>query len=501
MSSDEAIRGAVVGAPAATKKRTEEGPGKRLIGIDAARGLALIGLMAIHILASYQEETGEPTLTWQLFSGDSAALFALLAGLGLALSSGGRIPHRGRQMTANRVGLVVRAVLIAVVALLIASLMPPVDPPAYSILIYYAVFFLLAIPFLHLGPKALFICAAVFGIVSPILIQQLPPVLPDWVSYNPTLEHVLADPVSIASQLLLTGTYPALPYMTYILAGMALGRLNLRSIPVQAAIAGAGAALAILASLASYVLLYAVGGYEALLATPGMTMHDLDEALVYGPELVPNTSGWWLAITTPHTNMPLAIASSLGMALLALGLFLLIANKAGQWLSPLAAMGAMTLTLYSAHLLVLALEIHYDEPALWFLVHLGVAVAFAWFWQRSVGQGPLEKVVSLSVKGSRRLVSGKTTNSGGPTGGLATHHSDTSVQTPRDTTNYTTDEELPGSPDQASTGQDPRVSTDRPTRGTPIRTDRGTTINLADDEAPGYTDQIGPVRDPGSGTG
>lgn len=46
MGSDEVMQGAVVDAPAATEKR----PRKRLIGIDAARGLALIGLMAIHIL-------------------------------------------------------------------------------------------------------------------------------------------------------------------------------------------------------------------------------------------------------------------------------------------------------------------------------------------------------------------------------------------------------------------------------------------------------------------
>ena len=34
-------------------------PTRRLVGIDAARGLALIGLMAIHILPSWNEETGE----------------------------------------------------------------------------------------------------------------------------------------------------------------------------------------------------------------------------------------------------------------------------------------------------------------------------------------------------------------------------------------------------------------------------------------------------------
>ena len=129
-------------------------PTRRLVGIDAARGLALVGLMAIHILPSWNEETGEASFTWRVFSGDSAALFALLAGVGLALTSGGRHPHEGKAMTADRIGLAVRAVLIAIVGLWIGTLMPE-DPPAYSILLYYGVFSLLAIPFLHAGPKAL----------------------------------------------------------------------------------------------------------------------------------------------------------------------------------------------------------------------------------------------------------------------------------------------------------------------------------------------------------
>ncbi len=50
--------------------------------------------MAIHLLPAWNEETGEASWSWRLFSGDSAALFALLAGVGLALTSGGRNPHQ-----------------------------------------------------------------------------------------------------------------------------------------------------------------------------------------------------------------------------------------------------------------------------------------------------------------------------------------------------------------------------------------------------------------------
>ena len=386
----------------------------RLVGIAAARGLALVGLMAIHLLPAWNE-AGEASLSWRLFSGDSAALVALLAGVGLALTSGGRYPHEGKKMTADRVGLVVRALLIAAVGLWIGTLMSE-DPPAYGILLYYGVFFLLAIPFLHMGPKLLFISAAVFGIGSPILMQSLLGELPAWSSYNPTFTDLLSEPGATASQLLLTGTYPALPYMTYLLVGLGLGRLNLRKTTVQVRVVVVGAALVVFAQATSYILLYALGGYQRLLDASWMTEYELDDVLIWGPDWLPNSTGWWLAITTPHTNTPLAITASLGVSLAGLGVFLLIAPKIGKWLLPLSAMGAMTFTLYTVHLVALSVEAHYGLPYVWFAVHLLAAAVFAVAWQRTLGQGPLEKLVSTVVKAARRLAFGDLSERGSESG-------------------------------------------------------------------------------------
>jgi hypothetical protein len=77
-------------------------------------------------------------------------------------------------------------------------------------------------------------------------------------------------------------------------------------------------------------------------------------------------------------------------------------------------MGAMTLTLYTAHLMGLSFEAHYDRPYLWFTVNLAANVLFAVIWQRTLGQGPLERVVSTSVRTTRRAVP---TPAGGAPGG------------------------------------------------------------------------------------
>lgn len=384
---------------------TRKGKGTlRLAGVDAARGLALFGLIAVHILPEETEATGDPTWSYLLFAGDSAALFALLAGVGLALSTGKARPHRGRQLAADRVGLVVRAVLISCVGLLLGYMMPE-DAPANGILLFYGMFFLLAVPFLSLGPQALFVAAGVFAVIAPLLILGLQDLLPDPVSSNPTFEHLLTAPAAVLAQLLLSGAYPALAYMTYILAGMGIGRLDLRATGVQARLAAIGAGLAIAAQFTSWVLLYAAGGFQHLVgSSPGLDEESVMRALIFEPDVDRLNSPWWLAVTTPHMNTPLSIAWSLGVGMTVLGGFLLVSRRLGAWLRPLAAMGAMTLTLYSAHLVALSFEFHEDEPYLWFLVHVAVAVLFALTWQTLVGQGPLEKVVGTTVKASRRAV-------------------------------------------------------------------------------------------------
>lgn len=376
----------------------------RLVGVDTARGLALIGLIAVHILPEENEATGEPTWSYLLFAGDSAALFALLAGVGLALSTGKTRPHRGRQLVADRIGLAVRAGLIASVGLLIGYTMPE-DAPANGILLYYGMFFLLAIPFLSLGPRPLFVAAGVFAVIAPLLILGLQDSLPEPPSSNPTFEHLLTAPTAVLAQLLLAGAYPALAYMTYILAGMGIGRLDLRAMNVQARLVVIGTGLAIAAQFTSSVLLYAAGGLQQLVASsPELDEETLMQALIFEPDVDRLNSPWWLAVTTPHMNTPLSIAWSLGVGMTVLGVFLLASRRIQAWLRPLAAMGAMTLTLYSAHLVALSFELHEDEPSQWFLVHLVVAALFALTWQTLVGQGPLEKVVSTAVKASRRAV-------------------------------------------------------------------------------------------------
>ncbi|WP_083521615.1 heparan-alpha-glucosaminide N-acetyltransferase domain-containing protein [Arthrobacter luteolus] len=371
----------------------------RLMGVDAARGLALLAMMAIHILPAVNDDL-EPTLAWSLFAGRGVALFALLAGLSLALSSGGTRRLDGRSLTAARTGIAVRAGIIMVIGLLLGYL----AIQAQVILAYYGVMFLLALPLLKLSVRALTWLAGSTALLMPFLMQGLRDYLPDPGEEQPTFTGLFTHFDVTAAQLLLTGVYPVLPWMAFICAGLAIGRLDLRSRRVQTGLLAGGCGLALLTTLASAFLLGPGGGLENLEEVRGgeETVNDI---LVWGPDpTLPTDSWWWLAGMAPYSSTPLAILNTIGISVAVLAALLLLGQRARPVISPLAAMGSMTLTLYTAHLLLLATGLLADSPEISLIVQVLLLSVFAVIWGRKRGQGPLERLVSAAVKRTRTAV-------------------------------------------------------------------------------------------------
>jgi hypothetical protein len=253
----------------------------------------------------------------------------------------------------------------------------------------------------------LFVCAAVVWIVGPLLVQALAEVLPAHTFSTPTSADGAGGPAGTISQLLLTGIHPALSYMSCLLVGLGLGRVRLRDTGIQVRVLAVGAVLAVLALFAqgaSSFVSYASGGYDGLLTTSGTGGEGLGEVLVWAPDVLPTDTPWWPLITPALTDTAWTIAAGLGVGLLVLGSCLLATKKLGAWLLPLSALGTMALSLYTAHLVALSFQAHYDQPYLWYVLNLVVAALFAVTWQRALGRGPLEQVVSTTVTTTRRTV-------------------------------------------------------------------------------------------------
>lgn len=374
----------------------------RLLGVDAARGIALLGMMSVHIIPAVTDDGGLSAARL-IAGGRSSALFALLAGVGLALATGGRTPLRGRPLAAGSVAVALRALVILLVGLCLGGLQSGVA----VILVNYALLFVLAIPFLGLGPRILLPLGLAWAVGAPLLNHY-------WrigeplASYDTPSFESLEQPVTLLRELLITGYYPVFPWMAYLLIGLGIGRLGLSSTRVATVLLAGGAALAAVTWIVSTTLLDN-GGLEHLVAA-GLGGHPAsppdfasapNNTSFYGT--TPATSWWWLIVAAPHTATPFDLLHTIGTSAAVLGLMLLIAQRARLLVWPLAAIGGMTFTLYTLHVVLLSGPLAGHELST-YLMHVAIVFAIAVPWRAFIGRGPLEAVAAAFGRAGRELV-------------------------------------------------------------------------------------------------
>ncbi|MCC9146286.1 MULTISPECIES: heparan-alpha-glucosaminide N-acetyltransferase domain-containing protein [unclassified Arthrobacter] len=381
---------------------------RRLTGIDAARGIALLGMIATHALPLYHPETGDPTLTGLVFSGRSSALFAVVAGVGLALLTGGSEPHDAKAVGRDRRGIAVRALIIAVVGLALGGL----ETNIALILFHYAVLFLLALPFLGMPLRRLACWAGGWLLLSPVLAY----LLRGWLLQNLSPSEIEGNltwdawgtPAVLAADVFVTGFYPVLQWLSYILLGLVIGRLALTDLRVQVGLLAAGVFAAVAAKFMSSYLLRELGGLDVLAGTDSGQVWPLERMMEVNLSSVEQTgSWWWLALSGPHSNTSLDMLHTSGTAAAVLGICLLLTRARPNLLLPLSAAGAMTLTLYSMHVWVMTIVDLQNpplEPLPVYWIQVTFYVVLAILFQKINARGPLELVTS----GASRLARGKT---------------------------------------------------------------------------------------------
>ena len=388
-------------------------PGGRLLGVDVARGVALLGIIAVHALVEGTDD-GAPATNYLVFGGRSAALFALLAGVALAFMTGRRRVMWGRDLGGAAAMVAARACVLLVIGLALGWTDPEI---AAVILPYYAVMFLPAIALLVLPTGALAGLTVLLAGAVPVLSQLVRPALPVPTLDNPHLVDVVTDPLGLLSELTLTGAYPALTWVTYLAAGLVIGRLRLRSPRTGWTLLGAGTAAALAAAGASWWLLGPGGGYAHIAAaTPPAQLESaptVADFVAASPDgVTPTTTWWWLATIAPHSGTPLDLVQTIGSAAAALGAALLLAGIArpavarllGYLLRPVAAAGSMTLTLYVISLLFMNSPLDEFGPLEGYLWQIGAALVIGTAWRRAVGRGPLEAATSMVATAARDRV-------------------------------------------------------------------------------------------------
>ena len=387
-------------APAAAARPADGGAGSgaRIVGIDLARGLALLGMAATHVL-DVSTDDGYLTPVGLVFAGRASALFALLAGVSLALVTGATRPVRGRDRTRASTAIVIRALLIGLIGLLLVE----AGAPVAVILTYYAVLFVLALPFLGMSPATLAVLAGSWAVLAPVVSHVVRPLLAPGPGEQVGLVVLVTQPGDAVARLLLTGYYPAFTWLAYLLAGLAVGRSDLRARVTAVRLLLGGLALAATTWIGSTVLLAGGAGAgldaDAAGATgPWAAAWRLQNIERYGT--TPTDDWRWLLVAGPHTGTPFDLLHTIGTALAILGACLLVTRSevVRRLLRPVAAVGSMTLTLYTAHVVVLTAEVGaWGDPA-YYWGQVVVALVLAPLWLLRFRRGPLEQVVHATSR-------------------------------------------------------------------------------------------------------
>lgn len=369
----------------------DSGRQQRLLGVDAARLAAILGMFAAHIFALYEislDPAYSPTITGALPSGRASVLFMVLAGLSLGLLTDS-LARKGFSNPKLYSVLALRALIIAVLGMAIGS----INEGIAVILVHYGLLFLLLPLALKLSTVSIWVVSGSWLALMPIFWRPLAAHFQGQsLGHNPSFGDVL-DPALLFTDLAITGYYPMMVWFGFGLLGIALGRCNLRSRKTAGMLAVAGGA--------SAAITYVLGRVVSLQNTEQISRAlDLRASLVPtiittgrlpGKNLDPflsETAYLWLP--TGHSNSLLSTLHNASCAVAVIGLLLLIIGYLGPLGRVLAGAGRAPLTLYIGHLLILpVLQDHLEPATIWWILCSATAVLGIWLgFTRATG--PLE---------------------------------------------------------------------------------------------------------------
>lgn len=409
----------------------------RIMGLDVARGLAVLGMMAAHMISTPDLSVLEPHTWGALVHGRSSILFAVLAGVSISLMTGrGEIPGPQRAAV-MRLGLIARGAVIFLIGLVLELLGTPIA----VILTVYGALYIAAVVFIRWRTTSLLIGSAVLALAGPPLLALL--------------QTVTLGAGGPGVDLVLFGTYPVTVWLALILGGMAIGRMRLDGMREKLILLVAGLILAAVGYGAG--ALAETGEQEKEGSSSSVTDSSADSSSGSAVELPTGVdageidftgtlcddygdgyitcypeqdstlssddsfdepsdlSPWadhWAQVAVqdplagtvsaltavyPHSGGSAEIVGSGGFAVMIIALCLLACGPLRPLLIPVAALGSMPLTAYSVHvvsyMLIAGPGGSIDSVAVWGCAAAAMAV-IATLWTIGHRRGPLEALTA-----------------------------------------------------------------------------------------------------------
>lgn len=350
----------------------------RIIGIDVARAFAIIGM----ILVNFKMIFGQQGNSWlidftALFEGKAAALFVVLAGVGIAFMTNTAVKNNDEvKLRQARIKIFKRALLLFIIGLSYIMIWPA------DILHFYGIYMLLTILFLKGKTSHIII-----GITSCLLVY---PILMFWIDYDTGWnfnDFTYLDFWTINGfirNLFYNGFHPVIPWTAFMLLGLWFGRQDLTNDKFikRTFIISLFSAIG-MQFFSKFLIYFLSGGNETIIT-----------------ELVPVLG------TSPMPPLPIYLFSSSSIALCIICSCIWFAKRIHNSfvIMVLKSTGQLALTFYVAHIIigVGAVELLSTNVLGMFSIEFSVIYAivfsilcmvFAIVWLRYKKQGPLEWIL------------------------------------------------------------------------------------------------------------
>lgn len=344
----------------------------RVVGLDMARGLAILGMFTAHMWVSVQGPVSS-VMAWS--HGRSAPLFALLAGASMGIMQQ-RLSRRfaGSPALSRRFygeKILVRAAFL----ILLAALLSLINTRILLILDNYGVWMVCALFWAGLSvPMQL-------GVIGLLLVVGIPL----WHYLN-----LLFLPSEIGVVLGLND-YQMPTFLIYVLTGLILWRLGWAGVTLRARrLQKYGAVI----GLGTAGVIFGVGT-----AVDSLRLWRFSGVLFENDTLSianPTPAQFWyqtLIYIAPHTDSVAETVANTAWCVGLTSLLLLAGPTFNGFFSPLAALGSMALTIYTLHIIWHAVTFRLFGyagliPSL--IIMIVVFLLVASLWRLRFGKGPLE---------------------------------------------------------------------------------------------------------------
>ncbi|MDN5201931.1 DUF418 domain-containing protein [Fulvivirgaceae bacterium BMA10] len=348
---------------------------RRIIGIDVARALAVIGMIIVNFKIAFGEEgSGFLKSFAGIFEGKAAATFVVLAGVGIALMSNSAIKENNiRKIRGAQTRIAKRAFLLFIIGLSYIAIWPA------DILHFYGVYMLIALLLLKSRPKTILSVSLLIILVYPLfmLIWNYDTGW-DFESFNYSDFWTVEG---FTRNLFYNGFHPVIPWTAFMLIGLWFGKQNLHDSKVVKKTLWIGLSIFIAIQILSYGLI---------------------SFLSLGSESVAKELGQILG-TSPMPPLPIYMISGSSIALFIISACILISKKfeRNRVVTALNKTGQLALTFYVAHVIIGMGVIEIWNPAKmgsysiafslsYALLFSLLCVFFAVIWKKYADAGPLE---------------------------------------------------------------------------------------------------------------